>query len=325
MLYCIFHKRFLVGIVCFGLGFCCSVLAVTPPQNSPLSLLVGYAPGGLADRLSRHAATHLSQEIKRPVTVKNISGANGVRAVMEVLQNPDGAPSLLFADSSLIIASQTTQPSAFDLSSFAPVGTMGFTPFAIAVPAGSPIQSLSDLIQFLREHPAQSNYGTPGIFSVHQLGAEMLFLRTNTRAQHIPYQGGAPMLADLLQQRLTFSLLSIQLAQQHLRQQQLRVLAVTGPYRSAQLASIPTLAETYPGLTTVSTAYLLASPNMERPLYQAIVAAWRRIMASKEMLPKLEESGMEGGMRNEQEAAALIRHETERWREVLRQMQSVVR
>lgn len=290
----------------------------TTSPTQAVQLLVGYPPGGLADRLSRLAASHLSQELKRQITVKNLGGANGIRAGLEAQQSSDGSAVLLFADSSLIVAQLGSSNNAPDLQQFGAVGTMGFTPFAIAVPAASPFQTLAELLSFIRQNPGTANYGSPGVYSVHQLSAEMLLQRAGAKAQHIPYQGGAAMLSDLLQQRLTFGVVSIQLAQQHVRQQQLRVLAVTGSARSPVMPDVPALSETYTRFSSVSTAYLLAAPNMEPALYRTIVASWRRLINSSELPQKLEEAGMEGGMRNDTEATLLVRQETERWRQTLR-------
>lgn len=291
--------------------------AIAPPANS-LQLLVGYAPGGLADRLARLAAAQLSQELKQPITVKNLMGASGVRAGLEALKSHDGAV-LLFADSSLIVAHQVLEH-APDLRRFGPVGTVGFTPFAISVSAASPLKSLPELLDFMRQNPSQAHYGSPGVYSVHQLSAEMWLQKAQVKAQHIPYPGGAPMLSDLLQQRLTFGLVSIQLAQQQAGPTQLRVLAVTGPSRSPQMPEVPALSEFYPRLSAVSTGYLVAAPNMAPSQYNNVVTAWQQVMTHSDMKQGLEKAGMEGGMGNDQEASAMIRQETERWRQTLQHM-----
>lgn len=303
------------GFQCVAFGGLCQP-EYPPPGGATVG---GLCPRGLADRLSRLAAAHLAHELKRPVAVKNVSGANGVRAGLEALQSGEGAPVLLFADSSLIVAHQLGTAHAPDLQTFMPVGTMGFTPFAIAVAAASPWQTLPELVNHIRQNPASSNYGSPGVYSVHQLAAEMLLQNAQAKAQHIPYQGGAPMLSDLLQHRLTFGVVSIQLAQQYLRQQQLRVLAVTGPSRSPPMPDAPAVAEFFPKITAVSTAYLLAAPGMERGLYSKLVTAWRRAMTSAELSQRLQDMGMEGGMRHDIDAGLLIRQETEHWRQALRQ------
>ena len=294
-----------------------AITASVTPSNS-LELLVGYAPGGLADRLARQVAAQLSQALKQPITVKNLVGASGVRAGLEALKSHDGAV-LLFADSSMIVAHQLTDH-APDLRLFGPVGTMGFTPFAISVSAASALKTLPELLDFMRQNPSQANYGSPGVYSVHQLSAEMLFQKAQVKAQHIPYQGGVHMLSDLLHQRLTFGLVSIQLAQQQAGQTQLRVLAVTGPLRSPQMPDVPALSEFYPRLSAVSTGYLLAAPNMSQSQYKNVVTAWRQVMTHSEMKQGLEKAGMEGNMGNDQEASAMIRQETERWRQTLQHM-----
>lgn len=302
-----------------GLQHLQAAWAATAHPKQVVQLLVGYSPGGLADRLSRVAAAHLSQEIKQQITVRNLSGASGIRAGLEAQRSSDGSGVLLFADSSLIIAQLTSSSNTPDLQRFDPVGTLGHTPFVIAVPAASPFQTLGELLSFLHQSPDAANYGSPGIYSIHHLCVEMLLQRAEAHAEHIPYQGGTAMISDLLQQRLTFGVVSIQLAHQYVRQQQLRALAVTGSERSPQMPEVPTLSETYPGFSAVSTAYLMAAPNMEPDLYRAIVMSWPRLMKNSKLSQKLQEAGMEGGMRNHQEAAHLLRQEEERWRQTLRQ------
>jgi len=315
-------RLWVVGVlVCWlGLQPLQSAWGSDPNSAQAVKLLVGYPPGGLADRLSRLTADYLSQELKRQITVKNLGGANGIRAGLEAQNSNNDAAVLLFADSSLIVAQLTSSNNTSDLQLFDPVGTMGFTPFAVAVPTASPFRTLQELMSFIRQNPGAANYGSPGVYSVHQLGIERLLQRAGVKAQHIPYQGGTAMLSDLLQQRLTFGVVSIQLAQQHVHQNQLRVLAVTGSARSPQMPDVPALSETYPRFSAVSTAYLLAAPNMEPGLYKAIVSSWRRLMSNSKLTQKLEESNMDGGMRNDAEAALLIRQETERLRQTLRQI-----
>lgn len=281
-------KRFIGSL---GLTFCIVMPAMA---TGAVNIYVGYSPGGLADRLARFTAEALAAELHRTVTVKNLTGVNGVRAALETANGGANSADLLFADTSLLIANQVSSVPSFDLMRFLPVGSFGVTPFALVVPTNSGIKNLDDLIRSMQVDQARINYGSPGIYSVHHLGVESLLKKTKTSAQHIPYQGGAQIVTDLLAGRLTFALLSIHLASQYAQTDQLRVIAVTGPKRTAGMAATPTISELLPGIQTISTAYLLAAPQMNASLHQEIVRAWSKIIQRREVIDQFEMLGLQG-------------------------------
>jgi len=312
-----FGRRLFFAYFCLITSDLVWLPSVTAAPLSPVTLYVGYSPGGLADQLARYAATLLSDELQRPVQVKNFSGANGVRASTEVAQAGPENPSLLLGDTALVIAYQTVPLSASDPLKFLPIGTLGYTPFALTVAASSRITHLAELLDDLHKNPATANYGSPGIYSVHQLSAIHLLQKARIKAQHIPYQGGSQMLSDLITQRLTFGFLSIPLARQYESTLQLRTIAVTGPVRSVRLPHVPTLSETYPGMSAVSYAYLLAAPQTDPMLYRKISEAWGKILNKSAAVSGLQALGMEGAALDATATRAQIQKDTDHWRSVL--------
>lgn len=290
----VWFSRIGICVFAFAPAVCLVPSTAGANVNSPIELIVGYPPGGLADQLSRLAAKELSKELQRPIAVKNLSGGSGIRAAREVLQSGNEQANLFIADSSLVIANLNASTSSPDPLVFLPIGTFGITPFALVVPAKSNVNSVAELISYMKANPASANYGSPGNFTMHQLGGQMLLQRAEIKAQNISYQGGGPMLLDLLSGRLTFGIVSVQLADQYARNGQLRVLAVTGSKRASILPDTPTLSETYPGLTAVSVGYLLAAPKMSTETLELIAKAWSKIIRQNSMAVQLEALGIEG-------------------------------
>jgi tripartite-type tricarboxylate transporter receptor subunit TctC len=296
------------------------LIATTVAGANPITINVGYAPGGLADRLSRLAASELSKELQRPVTVRNVTGASGLRAAMETVQSGEKEAHLLFADSSLLIAHEIAQQPHVDPWKFLPVGSFGVTPFALVVPASLPVLSIQDLIRHLNNHPAQASFGSPGMYSVHQLGVTVLLKQAKTSALHIPYQGGVHMLSDLLAGRLTFGILSVHLAHQYLQSGQLRVLGVTGGKRIDLWPNTPTISESFPGVQTVSSAYLLAAPDIQPEMHQQIVRGWSRMIRQRHVIEQLESLGMEGPALDSNAVTSKMNDEQSVFKTVLRQL-----
>lgn len=283
-----------------------------------VTLLVGYAPGGLSDRLTRIAAKYLQRALRQPVVVQNVPGAGGIRAAKWLAAAKAQTPTLMFADTSLLVSQlMATDKGLPDVTTFAPVGTMGYTAFVVAVSADAPWQTLTQLIQALRWQPGNHNFGSPGMNSLHQLTVEVLMRHLDATVQHIPYSGGTQMLPDLMAQRIAFGALSTSLALEQSKAHRLRLLAVTSQLRLPQLPEVPALAELYPGMHSVSTAYLLASPSMPPATLQGLRAAWRQALADPALTQELITLQMIPDALDASQAEVLLKQEMRQWSRVL--------
>lgn len=303
-------KNIITLIVC---TFCINIFAVETP--SPIDLLVAYPPGGLADQAARITATELSIALQRQVIVKNVPGANGARLINEVLNSNNKQISIILIDSSIIVAQEILGAAKVNLSKLQPIGILGRTSFAIVVPATSKIYSLSDLLNDFNNHSGINiTYGTPGIYSIHHLIVELLIHKANINATHIPYQGGSQMINDIISERIDFGILSIPTANQYVKSNMMRAIAVTGSTRSSTWPSIPTLSEKFPELSSVSTGYIFASPNINNFLYHEILKAWSKILENTPIKVQLSNISMEGPSSNLNEFRTSLNKETIQWK-----------
>ncbi len=287
------------------------------PMRS-ITLVVGYAPGGLSDRLARLAAKYLEQEIDKPVVVKNVSGAAGVLAAHEVLHAKPESPSLLLADSALILSHVIQAPQSVDLSLFSPIGTIGSTAFAVAVSDKSKFRTLTDLLAHQSAPSSRLTVGTPGANTVHDLTVRLMLDRAQVKADMIHYRGGVSMLSDLINDRLSFGLLSLVTAKDFEKSKHIRVLAVTAERRSRLFPNVPTVSESYSKLHSASVAYLLASPQMSENHKEMLIQKWRRIIQKTEFLNELSSLEMGSPLLDAAGASVKIDEEKIFWSNVVK-------
>ena len=280
-------------------------------------MLVGYAPGGLLDRLARVIAKSLKQTLGQPVVIRNIVGAGGTRAAQFAMDAKASAPTLLIADSSLLVSNLAKPDLTPDLAVYPAIGSVGYTPLVIAVSTRSPWHTLTELTTALRQQPGKYDFGTPGVRTIHQLTVDVWLQRAGLMAEHVPYQGGSQMLIDLIEHRIAFGVLSLSLAQDHAKAQHLRLLAVTSSGRLRQFPEVPTLTETVPGVHSVSTAYLMASPQTSPAFLQRLRSAWQQVTVDPVLRQEIEGLGMTPDMLDDLGTQRKIQQEKRQWSRVV--------
>ncbi len=220
-----------------------AALAQPAWPTRPLSLVIGFAPGGLTDVMVRMIAERLGRELGQPVVVENRSGGGTAIASTHVAQaRPDGH-TLLIGD----IATHAITPALQDklpyraLEDFTPVMRLTSVSLLLVVNPKNPAKDLAALIADAKAHPDKVTYASAGVGSPHQLAFELLKEKTGIKATHVPYRGSAPAINDVIAGHVTAMIdgTAVPMA----REGTLRALAVTGAKRSAAMPDVPTVAE----------------------------------------------------------------------------------
>ena len=138
----------------------------------PVRLIVGFAPGGVADITARVVAQKLSEQLGQQVIVDNRPSAGGIVAAEAVAKaEPDGHTLLLMTNGNAVSASLFRALPYDTLADFAPVSTLGFFDVAVVVPADSKIDSVQGLLAFAKANPGKLNIGTINVGSTQNLAA----------------------------------------------------------------------------------------------------------------------------------------------------------
>ena len=193
-------------------------------------------------------AAWLAERLGQPVIVENKPGASSNIAIQAVVSSPADGYTLLF-----VPASAAVNMSLFDNLSFsllrdiAPVsGLIDFPLVMVANPAFPP-RTVAELIAYAKANPGKISVGSFGAGSTSHVAGELLKMMTGVNMIHVPYRGGAPMVADLIggQVQIAIDVLTGSLA--HIRSGALRALAMAGKTRSDILPDVPTIGETVAG------------------------------------------------------------------------------
>jgi tripartite-type tricarboxylate transporter receptor subunit TctC len=223
-------------------------------DSRPIRLVVPFPAGGPTDALARLAGEGLAAQFNQPVVVDNKAGAGGGIAAEFVSRAPADGLTLLVAGQGLMFINKPlyrNRKLAYDPDAdYAYVGMLGSFPnVLVSNPEAVAAQSLDEFLAHARANPGRLSYGSNGIGSLTHLSTEILASSAKVKFLHVPYQGAAPQMADLLSGRIGFAINGVQSVLPLIRQGKLRALAVTSATRIPELPNVPTLVESgFPAL-----------------------------------------------------------------------------
>lgn len=261
------------------------------PARGPIRLVAQFPPGGLVDTVSRLMAPHLSQALGQTVVVDNRAGAGGLVGTGYVAKQAADGYTLLVSHASVhIYATATRKVMPFDpVNDFSHMGMLVEAPMVLLVRAQSPFQTLDQYLTAAKTRPVR--YGSSGIGSANHLFGEMLKIAGKApQHDHIPYQGSAPAMQDLLGGQIDSVLDPITTNVAQLKAGSLRALAVSTPNRLPALPTVPTFAELgFPMLTSSQWLGLSAPKGLPSPIVQRLTALIPEILAKPDIMARLEE------------------------------------
>src|SRR5438067_12074954 len=230
-----------LALVAYGVG------AQETYPSKPVTLIVPFPPGGVADIVGRPFADALSRELKTPVIIENKAGAGGGIGMGFVAKaKPDGY-TLLVALSSISILPAADKvigrAPLYQLDQLTLIARLTADPTVLAVRADSPWKTLQDFIDDARNRPGAINYGSSGNYGTMHIPMEMFAQSAGINLTHVPFTGAGPAVVALLGGTIEAAASGPSTVIQHVKANKLRVLASWGDKRLASLPDVPTLAE----------------------------------------------------------------------------------
>ena len=283
-------SRVLCGAVA-AVALTASAWAQEPFPSKPVTLVVPFPPGGVADIVARPAADAMSRYLKQPVVIENKAGAGGGIGMGYVAKaKPDGY-TLLLALSSISILPEadkvTGRAPLYALDNFAPIARFTADPTVLAVRADSPWKTLQDFIADAKRRPGAITYGSSGNYGTMHMPMEMFSNSASIKLLHVPYTGGGPAVVALLSGNVDALSTGPSTVIQHVKAGKVRVLASWGDKRLASLPDVPTLSESGVDAVFFQWSALFAPAGTPEPVLAKLRDAARAAAADSQFVTAL--------------------------------------
>lgn len=221
--------------------------AQEPYPSRPISLVVPFPPGGVADIVGRPVADAMSRNLNSPVVIENKPGAGGGIGMGFVAKaKPDGY-TLLLALSSISILPEADKvigrASMYQLNQFVPIARFTADPTVLAVRADSPWKTLAEFVADARKRPGAITFGSSGNYGTMHVPMEMFAASAGIKLLHVPYTGAGPAVVGLLGGNVDAVASGPSTVIAHAKAGKVRILASWGEKRLASLPDVPTLIE----------------------------------------------------------------------------------
>ena len=275
-----------------------SVLAATPAlcadyPDHPVTMVVPFPPGGVADTVGRPLADALSRELGQPVVIENKAGAAGNIGSRIVAKAPADGYTWIYSAAPMAANMRMYRTPGYDaLKDFRHVMRLTSSDVVLVVRPESGIRSLADLVARARAQPGQLAYASGGVGTPSHLGVEMLLAAENAKALHAPYKGASELVNAVLGDQVVFGMPIFSVAYPQIQAGKLRALAVAGAKRNPTLPQVPTLAELgVKGADLTSWGGLSVPAGTPDAVVQRIRAAFGKALAQPKVVAALEEQG----------------------------------
>ncbi|NYE22121.1 Bug family tripartite tricarboxylate transporter substrate binding protein [Pigmentiphaga litoralis] len=311
-------------VVALAAAACCtaaSAYAQDFPPAKPVTMVVGFAPGGAADAAARLIARKLGDNIGQTVIVENKAGAGGNIAHQLVASGPADGSVLLFGSiGPLTIAPhvmKVTYDPFKDLTAVS--GGVNF-PNVLVVHKELGVKNLAEFVALAKKKPSSVEFASTGAGSASHLAGELFNQRAGIEMVHVPYKGGAPALQDLLGGRIASYFSAPPTAMPHIETGRLIPLATTGLVRPAYLPDIPTVAESgYPGFEALNW-YAFVAPS-KTPA--AMLDRWNqeivKVLNDPGVKQSLNQHGLTPQPTTRAELTAFMKKEDAKWGAIVKE------
>jgi tripartite-type tricarboxylate transporter receptor subunit TctC len=295
--------------------------------SKPVRIVVPWPPGGNVDITARTVQAALGDTLGQQVLVENRPGAGGTTGSGQVAKSPPDGYTLLLGSSGTVtnapaVYKNITYDPVKDLTAIGPIQT---TPMVLTAALKTPVQSYTDLVQYVKSKGSPVSIATAGNGSSNHLALELLMRQANLPLLHVPYKGSGPAITDVLGSQVDGMVDQLSASIGHIREGRMKALAVTSRTRSAQLPNVPTLIELGVRDFEVGTFTGIFGPaGMPAPVVARLHAALKKALAVESVREKYRGMGVEVMDMSQADFAAYVKADFEKWRKVARDANIVV-
>lgn len=303
--------------------FCLTAL-VSPASaeypDKPIRMVVGYAPGGAADKLVRPITDRLTRIFKQPFVMDYKPGAGAALAAELTAKAPADGYTFHITDSGPMTILPHMRKLGYDpLSSFTPISMVGGGGVVVVVLPTSKATDMKSLVELAKKDPKNWSYGTSGVGGVGHLAGEQFKAAAKLDIGHIPYKGGSPAITELLGGHVPVLFSSLGAAASHIQSGKLRALADSSSKRSSMFPDVPTMAEAgFPGFDASIWFGIVGPAGLPKEVMDKWVPALASVLKDPEVIAAIKREGYDPMPMTPQQTTDRIKSDFELWGKTVR-------
>lgn len=294
-------------------------LAADNWPSKPIKIIVPYTPGGSTDIVTRIVMEKLGPRLNQTIVVENRPGANSsLGSALAAKAEPDGYTFLSMLPAYII--NFHLYKLGYTPADLTPVVQMADLPLFLFVANELPVKTVAELVAYARKNPDKLTYASSGNgSSAHLTGADFA-LQNKITMTHVAYKGSAPILTDILGNRVSMVFDPVLVPMQYVKQNRLKALAFTGKERWPTEPDIPTMEEAgMPGFVTGSWAGLMAPANTPKPIIERMAREISEIVKEPDVRQKFVDAGFLPVGGTPAQFADLMKKDSARYAEIIKQ------
>ena len=297
-----------------ALASCLLAAPALAQDKPPLKILVGFPPGGSADVIARLIGDAVRDEFAT-VTVENRPGAGG-RIALTAVKNAkaDGQTVIILPSGPMVLFPHVYKKLDYDaVRDFTPVSQIAAFQFGVVSGPASGARTVAEMLSKAKASPKGATYGSPGLGTLPHFMGVLMEQSAGVPFTHVPFQGGAPANTALLGGHIDYKFDVVSETAELHKSGKVRIIAVTGDKRDAQVPEVPTLKEA--GVNMVATAWfaMYGPAGLPQPVLAKLERAVSQAVKKPEMQAKLLALGYDPIGSSSAELAAAQRTDLARW------------
>ena len=293
--------------------------AVEAWPDKPVKLIVPFPPGGPTDTVARIISAGLQTLWKQPVVIDYKPGAGTTLGTNIVAKSPADGYTLGMAITALTINPSLQANLPYDTKKdLVGVSQVAQAHFGLFAHPSQPFNNMQELIAYAKKNPNALSYATPGTGTGTHLAGEMLANMAGIRLLHIPYKGSAPAQQDMIGGRVPLLFDVLFSSMPFVKDNRMKVIALSSPKRAVSSPEIPLIAEVVPGFSAVSAIGLIGPAGMPPALLQKISADIGQVVRSAEVVARMQQLGMEPVGSTSDQYNAQIRQDIDKWAAIVK-------
>jgi tripartite-type tricarboxylate transporter receptor subunit TctC len=306
-----------------GLALACAAaapVAAAEYPTKPITLIIGFAPGGPSDVMARILTKKMEEVLKQPFVIENRPGAGGSLAGTAVARAaPDGYTVLLATGSLLAINVSLYKNLGYDPEKdFAPISLIGMQTNVLYLHPSVPAKSLSELIAHAKANPGKLSFGSGGIGTPAHLAGELLKIEAKIDITHVPFRGTGPTLQNVIGGHVPMAFNPPSPLIPHIQSGAIRPVAITTLTRTAALPDVPTIAESgFPGFEATTWHGLVAPAGTPKDAVAALHRALMATLNDPAARKQLTDLGIDLVGNSPDEFRAYIKSEIPKWARIV--------